>query len=409
MKTKIFVPVFLLFVTSSIFYAQSDYERTQDFKNKYRQIEYAIKSATSINECREIADEIQKLKNDFASSKNLLDKALYPDNFSSAFSKIENNLDVRQKDFSQIVELKAQIDTLQTHVVNLNLKNEELLKQIGVLNARAEKNEADISKLNKLVANLRANIRERDFLVRDLVDSMLVAFVKAPTDMNQKEKQTIIAKAKKNNLFYNVQRTLEDNIQFVKITMMTQRDYSDMKKQQRDFNKKWKQIGSRLSDVYLARKNSKSEITIIDSLFVEWDKEMNSAMWNSVRNLFGEKNIILQPFKNGDEFAASVSSFIDDEIKNVELKGKDNSEKIFKTFADDVYFNTVQHEWIPVLIENNMMTKTNKETIESKIASWKDAVSTSSPNIIYFVVGIIIIGFITFMLIRGKKNNVKPV
>lgn len=259
------------------------------------------------------------------------------------------------------------------------------------------------------MANLRANIRERDFLVRDLVDSMLVAFVKAPSDMNQKEKQTIIAKAKKNNLFYNVQRTVEDNIQFVKITMMNPRDYSDMKKQQRDFNKMWKQIGSRLSDVYLAKKNSKSEITIIDSLFVEWDNEMNSGMWNSVRNLFGEKNIILQPFKNGDEFAASVSSFIDDEIKNVELKGKDNSEKIFKTFADDVYFKTVQHEWIPVLIENNMMTKTNKETIESKIASWKDAVSTSSPNIIYFVVGIIIIGFITFMLIRGKKNNVKPV
>lgn len=406
MKTKIILSVLILFVTSSVYYAQSDYERTQDFKNKYKQIEYAIKNAASINECRDIADEIEKLKNDFVSSKNLLDKALYPDNFSSAFSKIENNLDVRQKDFTQIVELKAQIDTLQNHVSVLNLKNKDLLNQIGVLNARAEKNEAEISKLNKLVASLRANIRERDFLVRDLVDSMLVAFVKAPSDMNQKEKQTIISKAKRSNLFNNVQRTIADNIQFVKITMMTPRDYSDMKNQQREFNRMWKQIGSRLSEVYLDKKSGKSEITIIDSLFVDWDKQMNSAMWNSVRNLFGEKKIILQPFENGDQFAASVSSFIDDEIKNVELKGKEQSEKLYRIFADDIYFKTVQQEWIPVLIENSLMTKANQENIEAKIASWKDSVSTSSSYIIYLVAGIIVIGLITIMLIRGKKNTV---
>ncbi len=406
MKTKIILSVLILFVTSSVYYAQSDYERTQDFNNKYKQIEYAIKNAASINECRDIADEIKKLKNDFVSSKNLLDKALYPDNFSSAFSKIENNLDVRQKDFTQIVELKAQIDTLQNHVSVLNLKNKDLLNQIGVLNARAEKNEAEIMKLNKLVASLRANIRERDFLVRDLVDSMLVAFVKAPSDMNQKEKQTIISKAKKSNLFNNVQRTIADNIQFVKITMMTPRDYSDMKNQQREFNRMWKQIGSRLSEVYLDKKSGKSEITIIDSLFVDWDKQMNSAMWNSVRNLFGEKKIILQPFENGDQFAASVSSFIDDEIKNVELKGKEQSEKLYRIFADDIYFKTVQQEWIPVLIENSLMTKANQENIEAKIASWKDSVSTSSSYIIYLVAGIIVIGLITIMLISGKKNTV---
>jgi uncharacterized coiled-coil protein SlyX len=407
MKTKIFFSALILFVASPVFYAQSDYEKMQNFKNQYKQIEESIKNAGSVNDCKDIGDQIEKLKNDFSDSRAMLDKALYPENFESSIAKIENSLEMRSNDFNQISDLHTQVDTLKTHVSDLNQKNDELIKQITELNDRSTKNEAAIARLNKLVAELRSNIQQRDLLVRDLVDSLLVQFIKPASSMNQAEKQSVMSKVKSGNLFYNVERTIADNIQFIKITYMTPQDFSNMKQQYRDFNKVWNQIGPKLGSVYLNKKDKKSEIASIDSLFGEWNNQMNNEMWGNINSLFNEKGINLQPFNNGDQFAASVNSFIDDEIKNIGAKSKEESENTYKAFSDSVYYQTVKPEWVPVLLANNMMTQANQETIELKIAFWKKEVSPSSSVIIYIALGFVLVGIIIYFFLRRNMKTIK--
>lgn len=408
MKTKIILFALISFFAFNV-NAQSDYEKTQSFKKQYKQLEDAIKNASSLEECELIHENILKLKNDFTADKVLLDKTLYPENFESSFAKIEKAVEVRKSDFTQIVELSTEVGSLKTQVTELSEENQNLIGKIKQLNLKADKDAATISSLQKLVAQLKANIQQRDLLVRDIVDSLLSEFIKTPSTLNDAEKQAIISKIDSRNLFYNIQRTIADNVQFMKVTQMLPQDLSEMKQQYKDFNKVWKQIGSKLGDVYLNRTDKAGEIANIDAMFYEWNSRINEEMWGQINKLFREKQISILPFKSGEQFVNSVNSFIDDEIKNLGVKSKDESERTYLAFTDSVYFNAVQPTWIPVLIENNMMTEANKDSIEARIGTWKEHVAPSSGfNWIYIALGAVILFLIIALFLKGRNKPAIP-
>jgi hypothetical protein len=406
MKLRVLIIIIISFLFSSISISQSDYEKTQNFKTKQKQIEDAIKNAASLEECNQIGLNIERLREEFEQDKQLLDKSLYPDNFESSLQKIVRALEVRKGDFTQIAELTTAVGTLKTQVTELSEKNQDLLGQIRQLNLKVEKDAATIASLEKLVAQLKSNIQQRDLLVRDIVDSLLTEFVKAPSTLNDAEKQSIISKIDSRNLFYNIERTINDNIQFMKVTQLTPDDLSEMKKQYKDFNKVWEQIGPKLADVYLNKRDKSTEIANIDYMFNDWNLFINEEMWNQVSKLFREKNLKLLPFNSGEQFTNSLVSFIEDEIKNLGVKSSDESKKIFYSFTDSVYFAKVEPAWIPILIENNMMTEANKDSIESRISVWKEkAAPVSAFNWIYAVlIGVIIVLIIAYFM-KGRKKQ----
>lgn len=411
MRTKFYLIALLaLFFSVSVF-AQSDYEKTQNFKKQFKLLEDAIKNAATLDECNSIGENIEKLKNDFAGDKSLLDKSLYPDNFESSFTKIEKALEVRKGDFTQIVELKTEVGTLKTQVSDLSQRNQNLIVQIKQLNLKGEKDAATIASLQKLVTELKSNIQQRDMLVRDIVDSLLTEFVKSPSTLNEAEKQALISKIDSKDLFYNVERTISDNIQFMKVTQLLPEDLADMKNQYVDFNKMWTQIGVKLSDVYLNRKDKATQLANIDALFADWNSRINDEIWGQVSKLFREKRVSLLPFKSGDQFVNSVNSFVDDEIKNLGVKRSTESENTYFAFTDSVYFKTVQPTWVPILIETKMMTEANKDSIESRIAMWQAKVAPKSEfNWIYIALGAVIVVLVIALFMKGRrKNTVNPV
>lgn len=406
MKTKILYISLFTFTFCSILFAQSDYEKTQNFKKQYKLLEDAIKDASSLEECSLIGENITKFKNDFVADKELLDKVLYPENFESAFAKLERALEIRKGDFTQITELKTEVGTLKSQVTELSEKNQDLIAQIKALNLQVKKDAATIASLQRLVAQLKANIQQRDLLVRDIIDSLLTEFLKTPGTLNEAEKQAIISRVDSRNLFYNIERTIADNIQFMKVTQLTPKDLSEMKKQYKDFNKLWKQIGPRFSDVYLTKQDKVTEIANIDGMFFEWNSRLNEEIWSQINQLFREKNLALLPFRSGEQFVNSVYSFIDDEIKNLGVKSKDESLNTYYAFTDSVYFKTVQPVWIPILIENNMMTEADKDSIEAHIALWKEKISPPSKfNWVYIAGGIIIIALIVALFMKGRNKQ----
>lgn len=409
MKSKIAFMAILSLMISSVSFAQSDYEKTQNFKTKYKQIEESIKNASTLDECNSLSADIAKLKEEFLPDKPLLDKSLYPDNFETSFARIEKALEIRKGDFTQIVELTSEVGTLKTQVTELSVKNQDLIGQIRQLNLRVEKDAATIASLQKLVAQLKSNIQQRDLLVRDIVDSLLAEFVNAPSSLNEAEKQSIISKVDSRNLFYNIERTISDNIQFMRVTQLTPEDLSEMKNQYRDFNKVWKQIGPRLADVYLDKREKAVEIGNIDGMFNDWNQRINEEMWGQLNKLFREKQIPMLPFSNGDQFTNSAVSFIDDEIKNLGVKSSEESERNFYTFTDSVYFPQIEPVWIPILIENNMMTEANKDTIDARIAVWKEKVAPASAfNWIYAALIAVIVFLTVAYFLKGRKGSIPP-
>jgi uncharacterized coiled-coil protein SlyX len=407
MNSKFYFLILFVFAFGTVVQAQSDYEKTQNFKTRYQQLEAAIKNATSLDECNTISENIAKLKSDFLSDKGLLDNSLYPENFESSFSKIERAVEIRKGDFTQITELTTEVGTLKDKISTISQENQGLISQIRTLQIRSAKDAQTIASLQKLVAQLKANIQQRDELVRGIVDSLLAQFVQMPNGLNEIEKQNIYTKVDAGNLFFNVERTIADNIQFMKVTQMTPDDLGEMKKQYKDFNKVWRQIGPKLAEVYLNRKDKTAQIANIDAMFADWNFRVNDEMWGQVNKLFREKKIALLQFKSGDQFVNSVSSFVGDEMKNLGVKSSSETENIYYAFTDSVYFKVVEPVWIPILIENNMMTDANKDSIDSYIAKWKEKVAPgTSLNWIYIGGGAVIVFLIIAFFLKGKKKPV---
>ena len=398
----------LLFVFSGTVNAQSDREKTDKFKSSVQKIEEAIKNAKDVNEAKAIEAQIDKLRSDNQADKALLDKSLYPDDFNASIEKLSTALTLRKGDFTQIHELKSEVVGLKDQVTELNQKNYDLISEIRGLTLRVNKSEKANDSLKTLVAQLRASLKERDKLVMGMVDSLLTEFTKDPSGLSESAQTGMITAIKNKNLFFNIQRTINDNIKFMEVTQLNADDISEMKKQQIKFSKLWRQIGPKLADVYLSKKESTQQITQINSLFQSWSNLINNQLWGNVDKVFKEKNVKILPYNNGSEFSENLKSYIQDQIKNLPTIGKDQSLKEFNLLSDTVWFSNVKKDWVPVLIENGLLSEAQKDTVEANLAMWKKQVEPPFAfGWLFLPLGaIIVVLIIVFVIYSRKKKTV---
>lgn len=402
----VFAIAALLFLFSGVANAQSDREKTDKFKSGVQKIEEAIKNAKDVNEAKSIEAQIDKLRSDNQADKALLDKSLYPDDFNSAIEKLSTALTLRKGDFTQIHELKTEVVGLKDQVTELNQKNYDLISEIRVLTLRVNKSEKANDSLKTLVAQLRASLKERDKLVMGMVDSLLTEFTKDPSGLSESAQTGMITAIKNKNLFFNIQRTINDNIKFMEVTQLNADDISEMKKQQIKFSKLWRQIGPKLADVYLSKKESTQQITQINSLFQGWSNLINNQLWGNVDKVFKEKNVKILPYNNGAEFSENLKGYIRDQIKNLPTIGKDQSLKEFNLLSDTVWFSNIKKDWVPVLIENGLLNEAQKDTIEANLAMWKKQVEPPfSFGWLFLPLGAIIVVLILVFVLYSKKKK----
>lgn len=387
------------------YFCQSDYEIVLSFKEKYGQLTDEIKKAGSLEACNSIYERALELREEYLKHKSLLDDSLYPENFESSLEKLFSAISLRQNEFSQITELKTEIANLKTELTELNERNKDLIAKIDALRRQADKDAATIAALNNLIAQLKSNLEKRDLLIRDIIDSLVLDLAKTPAALNEAEKAGYRLKIENAELFFNIERTLTDNIHFMRITELKPEDLAEIKKQQTEFGKLWRRISPKLSEIYLDKKEKEEQLANINNLFYEWKSRVDKEIWNSIYVEFRSKELPLLPFNNGEEFVYSVKSFVEDELKNMEVKGKDKSYEVFKTFTDSVYYDKVLPEWIPVLIENNMMTEADKDTIEAQLVGWKNKLGPEEEFKWYYWVLILLAAGIAGYLIYHSRRK----
>ncbi|MFZ1519215.1 MAG: hypothetical protein WAU11_10595 [Ignavibacteriaceae bacterium] len=406
MKKKIinvFILVFLFNVAA--LFAQSDYEMVQSFKERYQNIVNGIKEAASVDELSNLEIEIQNLRRDFSTKKEILDQSLYPENFNSTFDNLNSSLDLRRGDFTEIDVLKTEVTVLKSDIDLLNKRNNELLNQITVLESQRRKDAAAIEKLEKLVSDLRATILKRDQLIFSIVDSLTPKLAGDVSSMTQQDKEQVYSQVEKNNLLATVKKSLRDNSRFLEVTSLKANDLGDVKDEQRNFVAMWRKVGTKLVDVYADKKDKSEELKEIDNLFNVWSNRINKEAWESINEEFSLNNINLQSFNNGKEFVDVLTTFVSDEIKNYGVKSKDESEKAYSVFTDSVWFKTISTEWMPYLLDNNLLAVEQKDAVEKKLAEWKSIVSPQDLTWLYAVVGLAILFIVALVIILKKKKN----
>ena len=394
-----------LFFSSSLIFAQQDYQIVQNFQNKYSEIQQSIKNADSLAQLNRIQVKLDNLKSNFQEHKELLDKSLYPNNFESMIEKINNELKTRKEDFAQIKTLTTQVSQLESQVTLLNSKNSMLIDSVEKLDMLGQQNKENLKRLQNNIAELRLSLMKRDRLVMTMLDSLMPPSGKEETRLTKKEKEEIYSEAQKTNVISNVLRSINDNIKFLEVTNLSPDDLSAIKKQQKEFEQMWKNVGPRVLDIYSEKGQSTKNLKAVDDAFTRWNKAIAQGAWFSIRKNFTDQGIILNKFSDGTEFTNTLTSFANDEIKNAEMKGE-KAEKTYKVFVDTVWFGQVKPTWVPYLVDNDMFSITQKDTVEKKFAQWNNAVMPGSYTWVYIVILIVIIVLI-IIFVRSKTSKNK--
>jgi hypothetical protein len=245
-------------------------------------------------------------------------------------------------------------------------------------------------------------------LVAEMMDKLIPPIMREKATLSAEDKRIVRRVENNEDVLQNVKVSIKDNIRFLEAISLNPADIKAIQKQQEQFSDTWKAIGPKLIDVYADKDNKADELKEIDSLFIQWyHKSVDQNVWNSIRNEFGARSIILKEFNYGDEFVHSVKLFIEDEIKNLGVKSVEASEKTYVSFTDSTWFSTIKPIWLPYLIEGGLFTVEQKDEVEASIEEWKDELYPSKLWL-YIVIwfGIVIILFpAILLLIRRRKRS----
>jgi len=393
---KIILLLILLVFTNQLF-AQSDYDLVKGFKQKYKQLEEAITKAKTLKELNSIVADIDRFRNEYVEQKALLDKSLYPDNFDKTFEKLNMSFIIRNQDFTTIDILQTENLELKEQVALLNKRNAELMNKIQEYEYTDKKDVNNDAELDALVKELMRSLRKRDELIVGIVDSLLPQPMMEQTQLSSQEMNSIYIEAERNNVLSNVKRSLLDNIRFIELTSLEPGDLTEIKKQQNKFVEFWRDAGTKLVDIYAGKNKKSKEIKEIDSLFSMWNFTLEQEAWRNIREDFAYNNINLIEFTNGEEFTNVLTSFIDEAIKNIGVKSPEESNLTYSSFSDSTWFKVISPNWIPFLIDNEMLDSKQERKVELKISDWKGRLTPSSFGWMYVLVAVIAVAGLGYM------------
>lgn len=365
----------------------------------------SVDAATSALECADIVASIAELEKEYDSHKELLDRALYPDDYSKTITNLKGRLLVRQKDLGvietqivRIAELESQVRELYGKITDLTKENDKLLagvenlQRAHALNMEAMAGDrALVDSLNQVVSKLRQGLKERDNLIFALLDTLFMQYDKDVASMNDVEKQAVSIRLDRRNVLTNIKKSIADNLKFLESTTLSANDYAEIERQHRRFASQWNGLRGKIAGIYLSGKQRKSETASIDTSLSIWSAKVDQSTWRTLGGLFEKGGLQLKPFSTGDELAARFSEFIAAEIGNAKQEASDVRLKRYNTFNDLVWKTDIEPTWLPVLVASGKMTANQKAELEKKFEAWRSAVTPVSPIVYVLVTAFIVL------------------
>ena len=394
----------LILVFTSISFAQSDYETVQKFKKDYEKIEYQIKNANTADEINLITVNIEELKSKYSRHSELLDKALYPEKYNAMIENLNNLFTLKEEDFNKVEELKTEVSDLNNRVDTLSVMNNQLQASLKEIQLLFEKSSRETTKLNDVVSELKIALHKRDVLVMGMIDSLMPPVMRERVLLSSEDKEQIVSDVEKDNILKNVKSTIRDNIKYLDLTSLQPEDLTEIQEQQSDFEYTWARIGSRLAEVYSDDKNRSNDLYEIDSLFTLWTAAIENEAWQSIKEKFAAKEILVNDFSNGAEFTNSINQYIESEKMTIDVVPEEEAKLSFEQFADNTWKAEIEPKWTPFLIENGLLAEKSKIVIDENIAVWRSELYSSNWWIWLIIPGFFLAGLALLLKILKKSS-----
>ena len=400
----------LILVFTSISFAQSDYEIVQKFKKDCEKIEYQIKNANTADEINLITVNIEELRSKYSRQSELLDKALYPEKYNAMIENLNNLFTLKEDEFNKVEELKTEVSDLNNRVDTLSVMNNELQASLKEIQLLFEKSSRETTKLKDVVSELKIALHKRDVLVMGMIDSLMPPVMRERVLLSSEGKEQILSDVEKDNILKNVKTTIRDNIKYLDLTSLQPEDLTEIQEQQSDFEYTWARIGSRLAEVYADDKNRSNDLYEIDSLFTLWTAAIENEAWQSIKEKFAAKEILVNDFSNGAEFTNSINQYIESEKMTIDVVPEEEAKLSFEQFADNTWKAEIEPKWTPFLIENGLLAEKSKEAIDENIDVWRSELYPSNWWLWLIIIpGFLLSGLALLLRILKRSSQFEPV
>ena len=395
-----------LFICGYAFAQNSDFQVKENFNNQRDSIETGIENSSSIHEVDSLYKEIDELKTEFWDHKNLIDHAIYPEDFATVIQDLNRELKFNE---SKILIIESQRD----RIAAFSNEFESFKKEIVLLNGKTDSLRSVIKDINgknidqsKLIAEYQNRLRERDALVMNMVDSLFQSFKKLEEISDSEIRERLVSRSIQNGKdpLYLVETIISENIEVLKHNQedLSVEDHLRMYAVYNHFEEVWSEIGEDLTKLY-AQENATARKNNLDEKIDDWRASASRNMWASLDRFLEENKVELTAFDNNQSFFAALESFVGEETAQSKDKMLKKSKfEEYQTFFD-IWNNKIKAEWGDYVHKGEVLTMQQISTNDADITNWKGHAQPRS-FVIPVLLGLSLLTIVGLIIALARKK-----
>jgi hypothetical protein len=408
--------VLLAFASASPTIAQerSDFQTVKAFESQTKAVAAAIDAVQTVQECADVAVTIDSIQEEFAPSKDLLDKALYGEKFEERLARLrfqlklaQDKLGIIETQVTRIAELEEQVRVLSGEVERLSGENLKLMGDVerlsGNIKSLGESNAATgalVDSLRKVIGQLQKGIKERDQMIFALVDSLFQQYAKPVDQLADTEKRGLALRMDRNNIVTGVKTSIENNLKFLERAELKGGDLAAILQEHQRFSSQWKGLGPKLASIYLTNKQKAKELAAVDTLLSAWSAKANDAYWRGLNAAFASKQIPVKPIASGNDLVSNVAAYINAQME-VEAPA-DEKRKAYDAF-DGVWQAEFVNGWLPLMESRGDLSPEQRKLVQAKVDEWRDSFEGTSP-FTYALLFVVVVAILAALYVKMKKK-----
>lgn len=413
MKLQKSILTILLLLFSVTAYAQqaeqrSDYQIQKEFKQSYKQYNNKLEEISSADSAQALIKSIHEFDIQYMPHKELLNKALHPESYDERMEELKKSSVMAKNRLETIENQDKEMQNLQDQLTSYEQDMQQLNSRTDSLQKAMQKSIASEKQLSEMLRTYRNNLEQRDELILAFIDSMVVAYQQMDLESVQ-DLENIDSRSQlesDGDALELIHKITTENLNILESNAdLHLEDYMRMSEVQREFQKMWTSLGSKIKEVYDGE-NADQLASEIDQQISEWNSMLTDRSFAALNDSLRGQQINVEEFQDGQALYANLNSYLDTKIMESEENATQTNYEDFQRFKQ--FWNMTEIQWSSSFVDAGILSNQQMATLNAKVDTWaENARPAGQNNILVYLLGasVLLAVALGVMLIREKKNN----
>lgn len=386
----------------------SDYATARHFQQQYELLKHQLKMAKNSLQLKVLQEDSDSLFSEFQGNKELINQFMYPQTFDALKSQLQTDLHIAMQRLLLIENQRERLFELSNQVLAFKGEINRLNSQTDSLRKEILSSEASEARLSSLVRTYREQLEQRDALMFEMIDSLVISYQGLKTGHTLEEQiPQALATTSDTNPIEWISLIIRQNIEEVGSgnRYLEVEDYLRMYALQVSVEQAWNRVGEQLLNVYSGNNKNQWNTTIEEDL-KEWRMQASYNMWKAIRHHLELQEIRLPAFDTPVSFYAGLQNLLDNGISESEEELLTSNSYQNYQKVKDFWNNTFKNEWEYTLKDVDILSAAEIATIDQKLEEWGNKARPIHPMMIAMV-SLLIVSVLGFVLSMVKSQNVR--